>query len=449
MKKIIARPVISFYAFIALLLLAALHGRPALSLGGEPGDAGYEAFQQSVESDFIAGFRGDKAALDRAMGACEKALSAEPDHALALAWKGVGLTFQCGQHFESGDFQKGMQLWTQGLSTLDKAVELAPDEPLVRARRGETLIDVWQHDPMAGAQLARKGAEDMQRVGELDPDYFSRLPVDRRGEMLLKAGLAWEKAGDRKRARSSIERVDREASGSAAAKKAREWLAKAPDQQPRPAEASPDRFDLLVRDDFFAAMDGDRDRYQKAMKLCNETLKENPNHAGALAFRGWGLTIKSRWETEAGDKKTGRRLLSDGITEMNRAVDLEPDNVGPLLVRGSVFINATRAPNMSEEFRSLLLALGTYDYERVHELQTEQGYFKYLSEHARGELLMGLADAWHRRGNMKTANRYFKMITEEVPESGYAEDAQAVLNGKADLSKLKTRSCTGCHIATE
>ncbi len=407
----------------------------------------YQEFQEKVLDDFVAGFAGDAERLKKAMDACTNALKQDSKHAMAMVWFGAGRVFECGQAFESGDFQTGMKLWNEGLKKMDQAVAAAPGSPLVRLRRGETLLDVWQHDPMSGEKMARKAADDLHYGIKALPEYLNDQNQQRRGELLYKIGLAYEKASEFGQAEKYMARIVEQAPKSSAIRQAKNWLEKNKSKEGETTRSyrNVERFDLLVRADLFAAMGGDRDRYAKAMKICNDALKEDPNHAGALSFHGWGLLIKSQWEQQDGKKDKAKELWDQGIVEINRAVSLDPDNVGPMLVRGSIFINSSRSMHLPESQRDLMLALGTYDYEKVYDVQKEQGYFKYLSEHARGELLMGLADAWHRRGNMSKAKRFFELVVQEVPDSDYAEDATAVISGKVDLKKLKSRTCAGCH----
>src|SRR3974390_3200931 len=92
---------------------------------------------QTIKNDFLAGFRGDQAALERTVAAATKILESEPRHAEAMAWLGAGTLKQSGRAFQNdGDMQKGMELWEKGNALLDKAVELEPDNAEVRARRG-------------------------------------------------------------------------------------------------------------------------------------------------------------------------------------------------------------------------------------------------------------------------------------------------------------------------
>ena len=48
------------------------------------------------------------------------------------------------------------------------------------------------------------------------------------------------------------------------------------------------RFDFKVREDMFAGMDGDTAAFDRAMKLIDDTLAADPDHAEALVWRGDG-----------------------------------------------------------------------------------------------------------------------------------------------------------------
>jgi len=53
------------------------------------------------------------------------------------------------------------------------------------------------------------------------------------------------------------------------------------------------RFDMLVREDFFAGMSGDSARFDKAMKVTEETLSKDPNHAEAKVWHGSGVFFRA------------------------------------------------------------------------------------------------------------------------------------------------------------
>jgi hypothetical protein len=87
-----------------------------------------------------------------------------------------------------------------------------------------------------------------------------------------------------------------------------------------------------------------------------------------------------------------------------------------------------------------LLSTGVADYEKVLVLQAP--YFKYLSEHSRGELLFGLAQGLHRLGERSRARIYFERLLSEARDSRYGSMAAAWLK---DPSGAQQRGCVGCH----
>ena len=57
--------------------------------------------------------------------------------------------------------------------------------------------------------------------------------------------------------------------------------------------AASQRFDYLVRADFFAGVAGDEARLNKAIELCEHTLEQNPAHAEALVWHGASLLVRA------------------------------------------------------------------------------------------------------------------------------------------------------------
>lgn len=141
---------------------------------------------------------------------------------------------------------------------------------------------------------------------------------------------------------------------------------------------------------------------------------------------------------QEGDFKTGGELWDRGLKTMDDAIALEPDNVGVLIPRGATLIAASRHVPNPDQARTIL-GKGVADYEKVLELQ--RPYFDKLSVHARGELLIGLAEGWHRLGDVEKARRYFRRIVEECKGSKYEEQARAWLENQ----KRSVSSCLGCH----
>lgn len=206
-------------------------------------------------------------------------------------------------------------------------------------------------------------------------------------------------------------------------------------QSTRPAE----RFDMLVRGDFFAGFGGDHARLERAMDRCDRALAENPKHAEALVWHGGGLMFQSGRAFASGDMKRGGELWERGLKEMNEAVSLEPDNVGVRIPRGATLLQATA--QMGNAGRGLLTqALG--DYEHVLVLQAS--YFDKLGDHPRGELLFGLAEGYSRLGQSEKARQYFERLVKDAPSSGQAPRAAEWLK-TGTVPPASGLGCVGCH----
>jgi tetratricopeptide (TPR) repeat protein len=206
--------------------------------------------------------------------------------------------------------------------------------------------------------------------------------------------------------------------------------------QPAPAPAG--RFDMEVRADFFAAFSGDMTRFERAMARCEEVLAADPNHAEAMVWHGSGVFFRAGLAFQKGDVQNGMTLYQQGIGEMQRAVDLAPDNVAVRIPRGAVLLEATR--QMPEPQAKALLQIGVADFE--HTLKLQESYFAKLSDHAKGELLFGLADGWARLGDKQKATQYFMRLTTDAGTSGRSGYAKAWLDGTPPASPGR---CVGCH----
>jgi tetratricopeptide (TPR) repeat protein len=201
------------------------------------------------------------------------------------------------------------------------------------------------------------------------------------------------------------------------------------------------RFDMQVRNDFFAGFTGDAAALDRGMKACEQVLAQNPKHPEALVWHGGGLFFTSGQLFRMGDPNKGMELYERGLKEMDDAVALTPDNVGVLIPRGATLLTASRAMPPGDQAKKLL-AQGLTDFEKVYALQSS--YFDTLSGHARGELLFGLAEGFVRAGSDAKAREYFEKLAAVGPSSGHDAEAKAWLEtGKLDPKRM---TCTGCHV---
>lgn len=182
--------------------------------------------EKQILDEFVAGFRGDHAALDRAMAAARKVLDAQPAHAEALVYLGSATLVISGHAFlQENDMQKGMELWEKGNGMMDKAVELQPDNIDVRNQRGTTLL-IGSRQVPADWQPAmlEKCLADFNRILDIYKDGFSAQPERVRGELLASLADGYDRSGEKEKARAQLERMVKELPGSEYARRAEAWL---------------------------------------------------------------------------------------------------------------------------------------------------------------------------------------------------------------------------------
>jgi pentatricopeptide repeat protein len=214
------------------------------------------------------------------------------------------------------------------------------------------------------------------------------------------------------------------------------WTAQATAQP----EVKSQRFDHLVRADFFAGFGGDDARLKKGMDTCERVLADNPNHAEAMVWHGAGLAFQGGMAFQRGDMQTGGELWTRGLNEMDAAVVIAPDAVGVLIPRGAMLLQATR--NMPPQAARPLLEKALGDYEKVLALQGP--IFATLGDHPKGELLFGLADGYSRLGEFEKARAYFNRLVSDAPGSGQTPKAREWL-ATGTLPKQQGLGCVGCH----
>jgi hypothetical protein len=102
--------------------------------------------------------------------------------------------------------------------------------------------------------------------------------------------------------------------------------------------AAEERFDMRVRNDFFAGFAGNQEALDRAMKVCEEELAHNPANAAALVWHGSGVFFESRNYFRAGDQAKGIEFWQRGLGEMDKAVAMAPDQLGVRISDGAVLL---------------------------------------------------------------------------------------------------------------
>jgi hypothetical protein len=201
------------------------------------------------------------------------------------------------------------------------------------------------------------------------------------------------------------------------------------------------RFDFKVREDVFAGMDGDQAALDRALKLMEETLSADPNHAEALVWRGDTRLFQAGQAFQRGAMAEGQALAVQGIADMDRAVSLAPDNIAVRVPRATgllPFARAMRRFSRAEADRLTRTAIGDFEFVMTASML----WWNTLSEHGRGELLGALADGWLQLGEVDKARPYLDRMTGELAGTAYAKNAAV---RRADPAARVPLTCLGCH----
>jgi tetratricopeptide (TPR) repeat protein len=199
------------------------------------------------------------------------------------------------------------------------------------------------------------------------------------------------------------------------------------------------RFDMVVRADFFAGFRGDQARLARGMEACEQALARNPKDPGALVWHGNGLFFKSGEILRTGDWQAGLKMQQQALKEMDDAVALAPNDLQTLIPRGAGLLAG--APFFPDEATARpLVTKAVGDYEKALTLQAGRN----IVGHSRGELLGGLAVGYRLLGDRDRTAQYLRRIVDEMPDTAYAERANDWLSNPNGM-KRTDRFCIGCH----
>jgi hypothetical protein len=205
------------------------------------------------------------------------------------------------------------------------------------------------------------------------------------------------------------------------------------------------RFDHMVRNDFFSGFTGNTEALARGMKVCEQVIAGNPNHAEALVWHGAGLFFQSGQLFQQGKRDEGIQVSSRAMAEMDKAVALAPDSIGVRIPRGAALLAAARFMPDSP-FRASLFQRALDDHQHVYDLHTKLQSLEKLGQHPLGELLQALGDSYSRTGDAVKAELYYSQMETMLPGSVYAKRAAKWKETKQPLPAAEAQ-CVGCHVA--
>jgi hypothetical protein len=187
---------------------------------------------QSAGQDLFGGLSGDTERVERGMRTLEGILAKTPRNPEAKVLYGNGILARSGAAFQKGDMMNAMKMWQSGLDEMAQAVELAPDNIFVRARRGVFLISASRSMPAEMekplVELAVADFEKVLQVREKEQTLAGRS-LHQRGELLLSLADGWNRLGNKDTARGYFNRIVKDLKGTTYEQKSKAWLEDKPE----------------------------------------------------------------------------------------------------------------------------------------------------------------------------------------------------------------------------
>lgn len=154
---------------------------------------------------------------------------------------------------------------------------------------------------------------------------------------------------------------------------------------------------------------GNNDAVDKGFTCFERILQTDPSNAVALVYRGslWTLRARDAWWPF-----TKMKDVDKGVDEMDKAVDLAPDNISVRLVRG---INSVNLPSM---FHRLPVALK--DFEHL----MNDAKFAGFNPHLQSTIYCWAGIAYNNDGQTTKAKELLQKAVSADPNSETARKAE-------------------------
>lgn len=161
-------------------------------------------------------------------------------------------------------------------------------------------------------------------------------------------------------------------------------------------------------------VEGDKEAVKKAEKVLKKLIDLEPKDAEAYCWYGSVLTLKGKYAWFPLNKM---KYVNKGIKEMDKAIELAPDNVTVRMIRAN---NSLSLPDM---FHRTDIAIT--DFEHLISMKEKNpGSFE---EDLLAEILLNMGKAYKKKGDLLKARENWQKVIETAPESEEALEAKELL----------------------
>jgi len=201
-------------------------------------------------------------------------------------------------------------------------------------------------------------------------------------------------------------------------------------------------FYTWVREDLFAGwMADEMTRFERSMQKTQEYLKEDANNMDAVNWLGAGTVFRAVRAFEAGDEAKGDQLFRDAMAMMDKAAAAEPNNPGiRATAGGTLMFFAAKLPD--RHYQNAVAKARAHDASLY---KAQEPMLDKFPLHLKGEALAGVAETEFRAGNRDTAIAYLQKIVSGMPNTRYAQIADAWVKSPESVTKKDRLVCQSCH----
>lgn len=173
------------------------------------------------------------------------------------------------------------------------------------------------------------------------------------------------------------------------------------------AQTEAPKFDADLAENFSKGMSGDAESLEKALKKAEEILTANPKDAQTLVWVGSATLARSGKSFMSGNIAEGGKLWKTGRAKMDEAVEIEPENIEVLIVRGSTYLSASQQFPVKEE-ADKLRSLAVADLEKI--IALTEGKTGGKSIGVRQQAVRQFIKFYTATGDKEKAESYRKML---------------------------------------
>ncbi len=192
--------------------------------------------------------------------------------------------------------------------------------------------------------------------------------------------------------------------------------------QIEPGDTGYRAFEREVFADFVQAAQGNKEARQRLLATCERALEADPQHAEAIAWRGAAKMFEAGDASSSGDFRAAMNHTNASLTDLNKARDLEPENPGVRMVAANMLLSLAKyhpIENMASGYAKQGIEDANVALSKLYDNWDKQ------PAEVKGQLLLGVAEAYDNLGEATKARDWFNRVIGAVPGTTWAEQAQA------------------------